>query len=122
MRCFILSETRFDREERIVAMAGGDRALGVELAKIFLVHYGEMHQQLKAAVVSEDPSEVRRMVHTIEGSLGALGSSESIEALMDLGQAGRDLSVESFMPLFLKYERAIDISNCILREITEPTD
>nr|WP_321503563.1 hypothetical protein [uncultured Dethiosulfovibrio sp.] len=118
----MLSESRLDREERIIAMAGGDRELGVELARIFLSHYEGMHQELKTAVMDGDPLEVRRMVHTIEGSLGAMGSLDSISALMELGQAGRDLDASLFLPLFFKYEKAILSSNEVLKEIALPLD
>ncbi|SMG09298.1 hypothetical protein SAMN06275492_101102 [Dethiosulfovibrio salsuginis] len=117
-----MSESRLNREERIIAMAGGDRELGAELARIFLSHYEGMHQELKAAVMGGDPLEVRRMVHTIEGSLGAMGSLDSISALMELGQAGRDLETSLFLPLFLKYEKAILSSNEMLKEIALSLD
>ncbi len=114
---FSLSDTQSEREKRLVAMAGGDRSLGVDLALIFLTHYDEMHEELRSAVAGGDPIEVRRMVHTIEGSLGSLGSSDSVECLMDLGQAGRDSKVELFEGLFERYERAIVASNEVLRRI-----
>lgn len=119
---FSLSDSQSERERRLIAMAGGDRSLGVELARIFLTHYDEMHQELKSAVLGGDPLEIRRMVHTIEGSLGALGSSDSIECLMDLGQAGRDSRVDLFDELFDKYERSIVASNEVLKRIALPVE
>lgn len=117
-----LSDTKTEREDRLVAMAGGDKSLAIELALIFLKHYDEMHEQLRAAIAGDDPLEVRRMVHTIEGSLGSMGSSDSVAFLMDLGQAGRDSRVDLFGELFDRYDKSITMSNEVLRDIASQSD
>jgi hypothetical protein len=55
------------------------------------------------------------MVHSIEGSLGAMGSLESIERLSAIGQAGRDERRDLFEELFRLYEEAINRSNDEIR-------
>lgn len=110
-----MSESSSQREKRLLDMAGGDLKLAVELARIFLSHYDEMHRSLADAVERRDPLDVRRMVHSIEGSLGAMGSLESIEKLSAIGQAGRDERRDLFEELFLLYEDAINRSNDEIR-------
>lgn len=100
-----------------MAMAGNDGTLAVELAELFLTHYGGMHKDLRRAVAERNPEEVRRMVHTIEGSLGAMGSQDAIDDLMRLGQAGRDRRTDLFEEIFGEYDRAIALSNDVLRDI-----
>lgn len=103
-----------------MAMAGNDRALAMELVRLFLTHYGDMHRDLRQAVAEKNPEEVRKMVHTIEGSLGALGSQDAIDSLLRLGQAGRDRRIDLFEEIFGEYDRAINLSNDVLEDILSP--
>lgn len=105
------------REERLLAMSGGDKGLAVELANLFLFHYPDMHNTLRESVQALDPLKVRESVHMIEGSLGAMGSKNSLENLASLGQAGRDLKTCLFEEIFENYEKAIDKSNIELKNI-----
>lgn len=105
------------REERLLAMSGGDKSLAVELARLFMFHYPDMHKSLRESVHMLDPLKVRESVHMIEGSLGAMGSEESLEKLASLGQAGRDLKTDLFKEIFDSYDKAIDKSNVELKTI-----
>ncbi len=80
--------------QKAMATVGGDRELLCSLVTLFRAESPRMQTQLRQALASRDPGQVRRVAHTIKGAVGNLGACRAMEraqALELLGKNG-DLS------------------------------
>jgi PAS domain S-box-containing protein len=67
---------------------GGDEDILRELAEVFLATSPRWLEQLRAAVGQRDAAGVRRMAHTMKGSLGQLGATAAYAAAQRLETMG----------------------------------
>ncbi len=94
--------------ENLKEISGGDPELASEFISIFLEHFPLEQSHLKEAVDSSDLLEARRVVHSIEGSLPAIGSPLSISLLRDMGKAGRGEDIQGLRESFCSFEEEMD--------------
>jgi HPt (histidine-containing phosphotransfer) domain-containing protein len=69
---------------------GGDKEILRELAGLFLSLCPDWLAQLREVVVRRDPTGLRRLAHTIKGSLGQLGAAAGCAAALRLETMGRE--------------------------------
>src|SRR5712691_5423242 len=77
--------------DRSVALShmGGDEALLLEIAALFLEEYPELLARLAAAVSGHDAQTVERAAHSIKGSVANFGAQSAFQAALALEQMGR---------------------------------
>jgi PAS domain S-box-containing protein len=68
---------------------GGDAALLRDLAGMFLISYPEQLGELREAIVRHDAAAVRRVAHTLKGTIGLFGAKAALEAAHRLEEMGR---------------------------------
>lgn len=69
-------------------VVGGDKALLVELAQVFLEELPVRLDELRAAVESRDPERTRLAAHNLKGALATLGATPARDLAYDLEQLG----------------------------------
>jgi PAS domain S-box-containing protein len=74
--------------ERALRNLGGDRELMRELATIFLDTYPQWLAKIREAVFGRDAPAVRRLAHTLKGSVGQLGAAAAAKAASRLEAMG----------------------------------
>ena len=77
--------------ERIHDATGGDEEFLAELVEIFLEDAELRLDEIRGAVVSGDPTELRKTAHKLKGSsanMGANGLMSLAKALEDIGATG----------------------------------
>lgn len=102
--------------ENLKEISGGDPELAREFISIFLEHFPLEQSRLKEAVHSSDFLKARRAVHSIEGSLPAVGSPLSISLLREMGRAGRAENSRDLQEAFCSFEDEMDK---VLRDLKE---
>jgi HPt (histidine-containing phosphotransfer) domain-containing protein len=70
-------------------VVGGDKALLVELAQMFLEELPVRLVELRAAVRGRDPERTRLAAHNLKGALATLGATPARDLAHDLEQLGR---------------------------------
>jgi HPt (histidine-containing phosphotransfer) domain-containing protein len=74
--------------EQALRGVGGDRELMRELASIFLETYPQWLAKIREAVFARDAAAVRRLAHTLKGSVGQLGAAAAARAAARLEAMG----------------------------------
>jgi PAS domain S-box-containing protein len=74
--------------EQALRGVGGDRELMRELASIFLETYPQWLAKIREAVFGRDAAAVRRLAHTLKGSVGQLGAAATAKAAARLEAMG----------------------------------
>ena len=102
---------------RLLAVAGGDRALVVELVGLYLQQVPTLTAQIESAAAGGDCDALRRAAHTLKGSLLTLAASEAAaaaHALELLGAAGgalpgADAAVASLARALARVDEALRV-------------
>lgn len=69
---------------------GGDRALGLEIVRMFLEDYSERLAAIRSAVERRDAEGLRMTAHTLRGSAGYLAAASVRDAAARLETLGRE--------------------------------
>jgi two-component system, sensor histidine kinase and response regulator len=86
----------------------GDRELLQDVVSAFLEEYQDLIIEIRAALKQQDAKTVRRVAHTIKGSMRCFGAHEACEAAYALECHGRNGETESFESAWQHLVTSID--------------
>jgi two-component system sensor histidine kinase/response regulator len=99
--------TEYDLEAAL-AVVEGDRALLVEMVKLFLEESPRQLAALRQAIDSRDASSVTLYAHALKGPLNSLSATSAADAAWHLEQLGRAGEQDRFADAYTALEREID--------------
>jgi PAS domain S-box-containing protein len=91
-----------------LANVGGDSDLLRELLSVFLAEYPEWRLGLGQAIAAKDVSRLRRLAHTLKGSLGQFGAGAAQDAAKQLEILATDGKLESAPDVWAALEKEVD--------------
>jgi HPt (histidine-containing phosphotransfer) domain-containing protein len=97
---------------KAMTLVGGDRALLVELAALFLVELPTMLGELEAAIRADDAPKTRTAAHRLKGALVNLGATAAYDLAYELERLGGSATLETAPAL-------LDALQCELRRLGE---
>ena len=68
---------------------GGDMPLFIELVQIFHEDYPSLIDEMRRAIVENDPSTLKRAAHTLRGAIGSFTTSQPYEMAKQLESMGQ---------------------------------
>ncbi len=87
---------------------GGDEGLLKELLRVFVGDQAKLVQELKFAIESGNPREVRLSAHSFRGSLRHLGVLEASQVAGRIEEAAADLSLDGADKLFEQFRSIVE--------------
>ncbi len=103
--------------EGVLQRVGGDRDLMREVIEAFLEEVPASLRQLDEAIGQGQPSEVRRLAHTVKNALATLGAASSKDTAFELEQAGGDGKLSAAKDLLNKLESEVRQVITVLRTV-----
>lgn len=83
----------------------GDESLVQEVLELFRKESTGLLDDVRKAVASKDPLQVKRSAHRLKGALVSLGAMPSVAAARDLEKQGSDGDGSKFDPTFATLEK-----------------
>jgi PAS domain S-box-containing protein len=104
----------------------GDRELLQEVVSAFLEEYRELLVEMQAALENQDAKTVRRVAHTIKGSMRCFAAQAACDAAYKLECQGRDGHKVAFEPLWQqlveRVEDVLPLLQAFVDEVASNTD